>query len=162
MKTQFIIASLLLFTLNVNAQSVNGKSDSLSIMSIISDVFEGMRSSDSSMIGKHMHKDVKMQTVGYDKSGKIKLTKATSADDWLNAVAQPKKQIWDERTENYQMQFNEMLASVWMDYSFYIDDTFSHCGVNSFTLVKMNGIWKIIHIIDTRKKEDCNSLNSLK
>ncbi|MBK6266765.1 nuclear transport factor 2 family protein [Marivirga sp. S37H4] len=146
---------------SIKAQ-ISQKSDSLAIMAIISDVFDGMRSSDSSMISKHMHQDVKMQSIGYDKSGDTKLTRATNADGWLNAVAQPKKQVWDERTWNYQMQLNEMLANVWMDYAFYVDENFSHCGVNSFTLVKLNDIWKIIYIIDTRKQEDCKNPETLK
>jgi len=51
---------------------------------------------------------------------------------------------------------DSQLASVWTDYKFYIGDKFSHCGVNSFQLVKLNDGWKIVYIIDTRRKEGCN------
>lgn len=49
------------------------------------------------------------------------------------------------------------LASVWTDYKFYIDDQFSHCGVNSFQLFKGKDGWKVIYIIDTRRKENCGA-----
>jgi hypothetical protein len=49
------------------------------------------------------------------------------------------------------------LASVWTDYKFYIGEKFSHCGVNSFQLFKGDDGWKIIYIIDTRRKDNCNS-----
>jgi len=47
------------------------------------------------------------------------------------------------------------LASVWTPYQFYYKDKFSHCGVNSFQLVRLQGIWKIQYLVDTRRKTDC-------
>jgi hypothetical protein len=44
---------------------------------------------------------------------------------------------------------------VWTPYRFIFNGKFSHCGVNSFTLVKLNGEWKINYVIDTRRKEKC-------
>jgi len=35
------------------------------------------------------------------------------------------------------------LASVWLPYDFYIDDEWSHCGVDTFTLVRIDGDWLI-------------------
>ena len=37
--------------------------------------------------------------------------------------------------------------------SFGLMDNFSHCGVNSFQLFNDNGQWKIIYLIDTRRKK---------
>jgi len=39
--------------------------------------------------------------------------------------------------------------------AFYPGPKFSHCGYDSFQLVKLAGGWKIAHIIDTRRKEKC-------
>jgi hypothetical protein len=39
-------------------------------------------------------------------------------------------------------------------YQFYIGDKFSHCGVNSFQLVKLQGQWKIQYLIDTQEKRE--------
>jgi len=35
------------------------------------------------------------------------------------------------------------LASVLTPYRFYFKKEFSYCGVNSFQLVRINGLWKI-------------------
>jgi len=35
------------------------------------------------------------------------------------------------------------IASVWTPYDFWIDGKFSHCGIDSFALVKSEGKWKI-------------------
>jgi hypothetical protein len=45
------------------------------------------------------------------------------------------------------------MANVWTPYEFYINEKLSHIGVNSFTLLLENNIWKIVHIIDTRRKK---------
>ena len=47
------------------------------------------------------------------------------------------------------------LASAWTPYEFYVNDKFSHCGVNSFQLVKLKGNWVITYLIDTRRREAC-------
>lgn len=75
-------------------------------------------------------------------------------DKFLKAIGSPHDLIWDERLSNMRIQIDSNLAQVWVDYMFYIGDEFSHCGVNAFQLVRnKDGIWKIINLIDTRRKE---------
>ena len=48
------------------------------------------------------------------------------------------------------------IAQVWTDYAFYVGAEFSHCGVDAFHLAKdAFGSWKIMHLMDTRRKEGC-------
>ena len=140
---------------SLKAQGVYER-DSVEVMQVIQDVFDGMRAGDSSMISKHLLESVIMHTVGLGPNGQTKIFTDSKPEAWLEAVAKPKEQVWDERTSNFKLHITEGLASVWMDYSFYIDETLSHCGVNSFQLVKSDGKWKIIYIIDTRKRAGCN------
>jgi hypothetical protein len=44
---------------------------------------------------------------------------------------------------------------VWTPYELEVEGIFSHCGVNSFQLIRINEQWKITQITDTRRKEDC-------
>lgn len=156
MKILLILGLMLSINWQTYAQS-EAKNDSIEIMTIITDVFDGMRTNDSSKISRHMHPRVKMQSVNLN-GDDTKISLIGEASGWLAAVASEKDQIWDERTYNYQIQSKDRLASVWMDYAFYVGEQFSHCGVNSFQLVKMNEKWKIIYIIDTRKQEGCDDL----
>lgn len=134
----------------------NRDADSIAVMRIIQDVFDGMRAGDSSMISKHLLNGVIMHSVAVGKDGATHVSTDSHPEAWLKAVGTPKPQVLDERTLNYKLNLTKGLATVWMDYAFFIDDQFSHCGVNSFQLIKSMGNWKIIYIIDTRKKEDCN------
>ena len=74
----------------------------------------------------------------------------------LSAVAnRPPEQKSDERLLSYNFQFDSNLANVWTPYEFWLNDQFSHCGVNSFQLFNKAGKWEIIYIIDTRRRQDC-------
>lgn len=47
------------------------------------------------------------------------------------------------------------IAVVWGEYEFWIDGEFSHCGVDSADLVKMDGKWKIANFMWTVEKDHC-------
>jgi type II secretory pathway component PulL len=70
-------------------------------------------------------------------------------------VGTPHDQVWDERTRNEVVHQDGTLASVWMDYSFYAGDRFSHCGVDAFLLAREGDDWKIVSLADTRRREGC-------
>ena len=95
-----------------------------------------------------------MQTVVANPDGSE--VNGNSVEDFLNRIRQtPAETRLDERILDFQIKVDGTLASAWTPYEFYANDTFSHCGVNSFQLVKKSGGWKIVYIIDTRRKEGC-------
>ena len=74
----------------------------------------------------------------------------------INAIVnRPVDQKWDERLLDYQIAVDGNLAHVLTLYEFWFNDTFSHCGANSFTIAKFNDGCKIIHLIDSRRKSSC-------
>ena len=58
--------------------------------------------------------------------------------------------------KTYNIQIDGPMANAWTNYEFWVNDSFSHCGVNSFQLFNDQGSWKIIYLIDTRRKEGCD------
>jgi len=75
---------------------------------------------------------------------------------FLSTIAnRPADQKWDERLLDYKVEIDGNLAHVWTPYEFWLNETFLHCGANSFTLAKFDEGWKIIHLIDSRRKEGC-------
>ena len=74
----------------------------------------------------------------------------------ITAVAnRPSDQKWEEKILGYSVQVDGNMAHVWTPYEFWFNGDFSHCGVNSFQLFHDNGTWKIIYLIDTRRRQDC-------
>ncbi len=106
------------------------------------------------MVSSTFAKEMIMQTIT-KREGKVNVQSSQPAG-FLKAIGTPHKEVWDERITFDQILIDDNLASVWTSYQFYVGDKFSHCGVNSFQLVKQESGWKIVYLIDTRRKENCN------
>lgn len=99
--------------------------------------------------------DIVLQTIGKDKNGETILRQENFEDLVHSIVSIPDSINFQEKLLDYSIQVDGAMANAWTPYEFWVNDTFSHCGVNSFQMVKKQGTWKIIYLIDTRRKEDC-------
>jgi len=125
------------------------------IKKTINNLFTGMRNADSSMVKSAFNQGAILQTIGKTKEGNV-VVRSTDLNAFIASIAKPHPEVYDERIVFSRILVDDNLASVWTDYQFYIGDKFSHCGVNSFQLVKVNDEWKIVYLIDTRRKDKCN------
>lgn len=131
-----------------------GQGDKDSVKSTINRFFEGMRKSDSILLKSTLAPGAIFQTI-VEKPGNQPAVQTENIQDFITAVTKPHADVYDERIAFDIIKTDAALALAWTPYKFYISDTFSHCGVNSFQLVKLNGAWKIQYIIDTRRKDNC-------
>lgn len=150
-----ILFIIFAFFISISAFAQDHQSDSAAIAHIIQNVFDGMRESDTSKMAPYMHQNVKMQSLSVDDNGN-NVSQLNGASGWLNAVAKNQGDIWNEQIENLKIRSDGAVATAWMDYKFYLGDHLSHCGINSFQFIKIDEKWKIIYIIDSRKKNNCN------
>ena len=146
---------LLLAFLSFSASFAQTNSEETAIKASINLLFDGMRNADTSMIRKAFAAKNTMETIAKGKDGKY-IVRSESSNDFIKSVGMPHPEKYDERIVCTKILIDANLASVWTDYKFYLDDKFSHCGVNSFQLFKGDEGWKIIYLIDTRRKEGCN------
>lgn len=54
-----------------------------------------------------------------------------------------------ERGFGATARVQDRVAQVWMPYDLYIGDVWSHCGVDTFTLMKNEGRWRVAALIYT-------------
>lgn len=151
-KSVFVLFSLILGTL-LYSHDVQAQYEEDAVKKVIRTMFDGMRAGDSSMVHSVFIDDVRMQTIAPDRQGEM-LLRDGSLTNFLNALGTPHEQVWDERILSYEVKIDGAMASVWTPYEFYAGDKFSHCGVNSFQLMKGNDGWKIIYLVDTRRRGD--------
>ncbi|WP_418510060.1 nuclear transport factor 2 family protein [Corallibacter sp.] len=117
--------------------------------------FEGFHKGDTLLMKSVLANKVITQTVTKNKEGKT-LLGTESMQDFLKVIgARPANQKWKEKLLDYKIQVDGNMAHVWTPYEFWFNDSFSHCGVNSFQLFNDNGTWKIIYLIDTRRRAGC-------
>jgi len=152
MKSLLIV--LLFVSFGSTAQQENFNEDSIAVRSVIDHLFLGMYQGDSALVGRQFSEDVRMLTTFLDNSGAMR-SEIGAVEDFKIAVGTPHIEVWDERISNVDIQIDGLLAQVWMHYSFYVDDVFSHCGVNAMQLIKSEEGWKIVNLIDTRRRSDC-------
>ena len=147
----FFIAIILTTTV-VSAQNLN---EEQAVKATINLLFDGMRNSDTTMLKKAFATNNTMQTIVKTKDGKA-MVRTESLANFIKSVGTLHSEKYDERIVFTKILIDDNLASVWTDYKFYVGEKFSHCGVNSFQLFKGDDGWKIIYLIDTRRKDNCN------
>ena len=63
----------------------------------------------------------------------------------------------DEKIFNTKINQSGNLANAWVPFAFYLDGKLSHCGVNSFQLIKQQEVWKIHYLMDNTFTGDCEA-----
>ncbi|WP_452224583.1 nuclear transport factor 2 family protein [Lacinutrix chionoecetis] len=150
MKYIFIVFTFL-FLGSINAQSI----EEAEVKQTIERFFSGFHKQDSTIMKPLMHKDLILQSIGKNREGVVTLT-TTEASAFINSIiAISKTQTFEEKILNYHIKIDGNMANAWTDYEFWFNGKFSHCGVNSFQLIKENDSWKIFYLVDTRRREGC-------
>jgi len=146
--------SLLIFALLFPSVFALAQSEEMEVKAAINQLFDGMRKGDSAMVSEVFVKEAQMQSVFLDGQSNTQVREG-SLEGFLKSIGTPHAQIWDERISFERISIDGPLASVWTPYQFYLGDKFSHCGYNSFQMAKIDGKWKVLYIIDTRRQDDC-------
>ena len=163
MKNYLVILALFILTPIIQAQ--DQQDERTEVIQVIESLFDGMRASDSMAVKNAFLGDITLKSVFTDKEGNPQIKDGNVAS-FAKAVGTPHDQVWDEKIWSYDVQIDGLLASVWTEYTFYRGDQLSHCGVNNFQLHKTKEGWKIIQLVDTRRRTNCQespeaSLNAL-
>ena len=125
------------------------------VKEVVNTFFTGFHARDSLMMKSVFHEDPVIQTVAKGEDGVPQLVNEELEKLLKGIVSIPLKTSFKEMLHEYVIKIDGDMANAWTPYSFYMNETFSHCGVNSFQLLKQNEEWKIIYLIDTRRREGC-------
>lgn len=117
--------------------------------------FEAFHQQDSVGMKSFVAENVVLQTTGFDKTGKTVLQTTPIGKLYESIVSIPDSIEFQEKLTSWSIQVDRTMANAWVGYEFWLNGTFSHCGINSFQMVNFGGEWKIIYLIDTRGKEGC-------
>ena len=145
---------LILLTMAFYSISLQSQSPEDSIKTAVNTLFDGMKNADASLVSGSFSDSAVLQTITKNKEGKTTV-RNEKVKDFAEFVSKQKKGAADERIQFEMIKVDGPLAIAWTPYKFYYEGKFSHCGVNSFQLVRIDGRWKIQYLIDTRRREDC-------
>ncbi len=145
MKNIFISLFLL------NGYQLAAQSEDSLIRKTVDNLFLSMQAGDSALLRSCFMIDATLKTVYGNVQGATKVV-SESVNDFAIAVGTPHKEKWNEQIHDVEIRVDGPLAVVWAPYEFYIDEKFSHRGVNAFELVYFKDNWMILSITDTRRK----------
>ena len=151
--TPLLLAAAMAITAHP-AQAQQAPTEAEAVKKTVIAFFDGMRHGDSTAVRRTLAPNAVFHGYGVQPGQPAKL-EIESINGFMKAVATPHAESWDERVTFERVLIDAGLASVWAPYEFYLGSKFSHCGYDSFQLVRLADGWKIAHIIDTRRKEKC-------
>lgn len=112
-------------------------------------LFDAMAAHDGAAARALFTPDVNLVAVAPD--GKIT---PTPVEKWTDRMATSKDK-WLERMWSPKVEERNAIATVWGEYDFHLNGKFTHCGIDTFTLVKTGGEWRIAALVFTRETSGC-------
>ena len=149
MKYFFIVLTVMEWVATAEAQTAED-----SVKTVINRMFTGMKNADIALLKSSFADSMVLQTISRNKEGNLVVQNENPAD-FIDFVKKESPGNADERITFDVVKVDGPLAIAWTPYNFYYKGKFSHCGVNSFQLVRFNGEWKIQYLIDTRRGQGC-------
>ena len=150
MKKLLLLLTLCL-GLNLNAQN----SDTEDVKATIKAFFEAFHKQDTTALKSMAKGDIKLQSISVNAEGKSVL-KENDYSQFIKSIASiPKDNTFEEKLLDFSIQVDGNMANAWTPYEFWYNGNFSHCGVNSFQLIKEDKDWKILYLVDTRRRKGC-------
>lgn len=114
--------------------------------------FEGFHQKDTVKIKSVCADKIILQSIRESAVKGNKLSDENAKEFYKSIASIPSNMKFKEKILSYTIQIDGTMAHVWAPYEFYLNDKLSHSGVNTFTLFKEKDSWKIIYLIDTRRK----------
>lgn len=135
--------------------SSSAQTETEAVRQTIETFFKGFHEQDSMLMKSVVADGIIMQSTGRNKEGKTMFRETEFSRFLRGIVTLPDSIPFREEITGYTIKIDGTMANAWTDYKFWLKDEMSHCGVNSFQLINYDGDWRIIYIIDTRRKEGC-------
>jgi len=121
------------------------------IQQTIETFFEAFHQRDSIKLQSVCNENLVLHSISESGNGtKFSIEKASNFYKSIATI--PVTMKFEEKILSYNIQIDGAMAHAWTPYEFYVNGKLSHSGVNSFQLFKENEVWKVVYILDTRRK----------
>lgn len=118
--------------------------------------FDAFHNRDTVALSSYFNLEARLVSIQYREDKPV--LKEESAAEFLEAIgAIPPDLLFEERLGDLEIILAEGMVIVASPYSFYINENFSHCGTNVFTLLPDGDSFAIVALYDTRLKACSNN-----
>jgi hypothetical protein len=144
--------AILILGVAVTTTFADEADDREAVMSVIHSFFASMTAKDVASMQQIMTEDGILY--GYRESAEglnvFSLTHASYLENLAKHEGIPVERIWDA-----EIKLHDRIAIVWTPYDFHNDGVFSHCGMNTFSMLRGDDGWKITGVVFSVQTEGC-------
>ncbi len=126
--------------------------DAKAALAVVNQLFATMRAKDAA--GMQALFIAEGQFVATDRRNGQPARRVFNGESFARLIVGTKGSL-QERMYKPEVSVNGDLVLVWGRYGFYVDERFSHCGLNSFQLMRTADGWKIVHGASTIEMDAC-------
>lgn len=146
------VLSLLLLAFVSPLTGQDRAEDERAVLATLERLFDAMRANDLEMARSVFAENAVL--ISTEANDGAPATRVMPVEGFLQAIGNATAE-WDEPFWDPVVQIQDHLATIWTKYAFYLDGTFSHCGVDAVILARGADGWKIAALADSRERENC-------
>lgn len=128
--------------------------DSTQIMDAIRVFFDGLADQDSVAMMSVTDPGTRLVLTSSKADGST-LMRSIPIENFVGLIMSPQGDSLLETYWDPSVRVHDNLATVWLQYNFYIGERLDHCGEDAFQLFRSDEGWKIIAIADTQRRIGC-------
>jgi hypothetical protein len=124
------------------------------VLATVQKVFTAMKTRDTALLRQAFDTTARLAGVS-TRNGPASVRLTAPAAFGAAIASAPAGDVWNERIWDPEVRIDGDVAQVWAYYTFHRNNTFSHCGVDAFMLLKVGSEWKITQLADSRRATGC-------
>jgi hypothetical protein len=149
---RLIASALLLVAAPAAAQTP--AADRAAVMATVDAALAAVSAQDDAALAALLAPDALFYRESTMADGSLKAGTITSAA-MLEGLRGPKRGFSELRTGQPTVHIRKGIAQVWTEYSFDIAGKRSHCGIDTISLIRIDGAWRIASFGWTKEPEGC-------
>lgn len=147
MRTILLVAVFLLLATSARAQT-----EEEAVLAVAQQVFDAINTHNGELIRSSMLPEA--ITVATSVRDGAPATFAGTAVQMAEQVASSTRKLHERMFES-TVHVQEGVALIWAAYDFHVEGQFSHCGIDTFSLVKTAEGWKVASLTYTVERTGC-------
>jgi len=143
---------LLVAGIFVMIPSAQAQTEEDRILEVAQKVFDGINERNGDLVRSVMMPGSTLFATGMNDT--IPFARLSTRDDFAINIESAEARFHERMFES-EVMIRQGLAVVWAEYDFHINGEFSHCGIDTFTLVNTENGWMVASLAYTVEREGC-------
>ena len=142
--TRSLVVAMALMTVAPMARAQGSDAESRAVIAVADSVLAALTSGDNATLARLTLDSSVVGGIGIREG-----VERMSLRSWGLYVKRTGPPTFTERGFDATARVQDGVAQVWVPYDLYVGTTWSHCGVDAFTLMKSGGHWRVAALIYT-------------